>query len=654
MADIEGAASVVKRAPRKSVPTTPDPIEIAMQRAGHGSGDDVATTLLRKQARLIDADLTHRRWQIIGERAGAAVKGLTVLVGLVLVATAGVFVWSASRADGVVIQAFAVPPELERSGFTGSVISAQLLDRLVTLQNETRSARAASTYADNWGEDIKVEVPYAGVSFGELRRLLRETLGSQTRMSGELVRLGGNRVALTMRVGGKSARVEGVDTGIEALIASGARAMYRETQPYRYSVWMGEGPDVAAERRAVLTALSGSSDLNERLWAFHGLSLDAASDEETSSYHARALRLKPDFMPVIGNLPFAARAKGREEDAQRLNARAIAAYRAGQSDYDPRRAARFELSAKSNYAAAQGDMLQAARLEQQAIELPSDRTNDALGPFAAAEQWAAAHDFGAARTILADAGLLDPVTLAEVEAAYGQQPSLQDFFALATGDAAMQLSHLERMRAALLARLAGTDLSGRTRNAIRNRLRNVLIGLAEAYARSGQAEKALSAASQTPADHDAGIRARGLAAAAAGDARASEAWFARAVARTPSLPAGHMAWAEARLMRGDAAGAIEQARLAHEKGPRWADPLKLWGDALSRQREWAEAVDRYAAAGERAPKWGALRLGWAAALWNSGQRNEARARLAEARGMALNAGDRARLARLTEFARRRQ
>src|SRR5687768_2860505 len=105
---------------RDKLPSTPDPIEIAMIAAAsgnRGASTAEARALLEKQARLIDsqemlarADLRHRGWQIISERVSAVLKGLTAMAGLLLLAGIGAFLWSAQRASGIVVDAFSVPP----------------------------------------------------------------------------------------------------------------------------------------------------------------------------------------------------------------------------------------------------------------------------------------------------------------------------------------------------------------------------------------------------------------------------------------------------------------------------------------------------------------------------------------------------------------
>jgi hypothetical protein len=102
-------------------------VEIAMAaEAGDPAPDSPARTVLLKQSRLMDADLRLRGWQIARERAGLVLQSLTASAGLVLAAAVGRLVWDASRADGLVIEAFSVPPALAADGLTGEVVAAQL------------------------------------------------------------------------------------------------------------------------------------------------------------------------------------------------------------------------------------------------------------------------------------------------------------------------------------------------------------------------------------------------------------------------------------------------------------------------------------------------------------------------------------------------
>ncbi len=165
-----------------NAPTTPDPIEIAMQAEADGAAPSgVAARVLAKQERLIG-------WQIAGERAGFGLKLLGGLAGLIVAMALAAMAWQASRADGVVIEAFSAPPDLAARGLTGQVLASQLQDRLVRLQSATYSVRPEASLKSGFGDEIAVEIPSTGVSIGDLQRMLRAWLGHETRVTGELYR----------------------------------------------------------------------------------------------------------------------------------------------------------------------------------------------------------------------------------------------------------------------------------------------------------------------------------------------------------------------------------------------------------------------------------------------------------------------------------
>ncbi len=172
---------------------------------------------------------------------------MTTLVGLTFAAAIGVMAWQAHEDHGLTIAAFSVPGDLAGRGLTGQVVAARVLDRLSALQAETVSARPGSTYAENWGDDIMVEIPETGISIGELNAYLRQWLGHGTRITGEVVRTPAG-LQVTARAGSEPGKtVEGAEGDIDALTAQAAEALYAATQPYRYAVYLaGHGkPDEA-------------------------------------------------------------------------------------------------------------------------------------------------------------------------------------------------------------------------------------------------------------------------------------------------------------------------------------------------------------------------------------------------------------------------
>ena len=93
--------------------------------------------------------------------------------------------------------------------------------------------------------------------------------------------------------------------------------------------------------------------------------------------------------------------------------------------------------------------------------------------------------------------------------------------------------------------------------------------------------------------------------------------YQTAIALAPDLPAAYYSYGLALARRSDLTGAVRLFAAAHERGPRWADPLKAWGDVLLRQGRNAEAVDLYNQAVPFAPAWTALRQARAAAAKRS-------------------------------------
>src|SRR5580704_14358635 len=200
------------------------------------------TRVLRLQQEQMEEEAGIHRWSLRIRHFSDVMKvAFELSVAFIVVAIAagiGAAIWTAASDKGVVIEAFSVPPDMSAKGLTGEVIAAKLLDRLSSLQAQTNSNRAPSSYANNWGSDIKVQIPDTGVSIGELNRYLRNWLGHETRISGEIYRTDSG-IAVTARAGNNtSPTFQGKEGDLDKLIQQAAEAVYRSTQPYRYAVYL--------------------------------------------------------------------------------------------------------------------------------------------------------------------------------------------------------------------------------------------------------------------------------------------------------------------------------------------------------------------------------------------------------------------------------
>lgn len=594
--------------------------------------DSPARRVLLKHERLIDAQtaqLGRQRWRDF----------IITALGVTVLAAVGFLVWHASRARGVVVEPFAVPPDMVERGLSGPVLATQMLDRLTGLQARTESLRAASTYANDWRGDIAVEIPNTGVSIGEVRRYLREWLGAQTRLSGEVFRLADGRIAVTTRVGARpGVRVEGTEAELDSLLQQGAEAIYAETQPYRYAVWLVRQEGRSDEAIEAFQRLTAGPDENDRLWAYNGLGAYAGDQAEAERHYEAALKRRPGFAPALYNLANSRAAYGREEKAYHGYADLLANLDSARRELEPGQADTLVNAAEVSRAALTGDMAGAGRLAEAGIGLPQSAANMALAPLSAAVFLAQARDLPAARRVLEENGLSTPEGMAERLALLGPENEIESLFAFAIDDPATERDRLIEVLAAVddyERDPTQSDPTAVTRTA-----------LANAYARLGQIAEARSVIAPTALDCAPCVRARGLVEAYAGNGRGADHWLGQAVRIAPSLPAAHRDWAEAYLARRDPARAIDQARQAVQKGPRWADPRKFWGDALMMQNRPGEAVRKHQEAVRLAPRWGGLHLALGRAQAAAGRTEAARESFRTAARLDLNARDRAAVTRV--------
>ena len=607
-------------------PDSPNPVEIAMAALNDGAPEDgPAGVLLRRHTHLIDA-------QIASERMGFALKLLTGLLGLAIAMALASMVWSASQERGLVIEPFSVPPDFAERGVTGQVVASRLLDRLSLMGDQTQSVRAPSTYANNWNGDIKVQIPQTGISVGELRRVLVEWLGRQTRIGGEIYRTPEGLV-LAARTGTAAASVHvgESEADLPAMVQAAAEAVYADTQPYRYAIYVSRqgAPDDKARSRQLLEALARTGDKDDRMWAHSGLSVSyrMEGDFRRAVLAANdALAIEPAFPTAYMNRSSALSLMGQDELSLQDALRTIEALEGA--------GGRF-VAGEGRESLLETAITEVAYFRQDhagAIASYTRVPDEALGMYLL-DARVRLHDTTDNATMLEQA-MHDMPPVAPYDAMFASDlVSLAARYASARGDWVGAHGLLTGFDETLLPpgmravrRVAADPLAAR------------------AAARAGNMQVARALVEGLPAGCYECTWTRGFVAAVAGEHAASDRAFAEAVREGPSLPAAHAHWGKAKLARGDTAGAIDQFRLAHRKGPAWADPLKAWGDALMHQGDAKGALRRYTEAAERAPRWGALHIAWGEALQQSGDETAAREKflLASMLGMSPADGQRVR------------
>jgi hypothetical protein len=246
-----------------------DPVAVSL--ALNGASREEADSFLRKQSVFLDnqsaliADQRHHLHEQLQQIhldvwekwLGVLLRVATVIVGMTVAAGAAFLIWNAAHSNELIVDAFSVPPDLAQKGISGEVLAGEVVDRLIQMQAEITTFRAPQSYANTFGESVKLEIPETGVSLTELDRFLREKLGNNTHISGALVRtaLG---LRLTARIGGVgSDSIEGAESDLDTLVERAADAIYSRTQPFRYATYIWQ-QGRTAEAHQLFQALANS------------------------------------------------------------------------------------------------------------------------------------------------------------------------------------------------------------------------------------------------------------------------------------------------------------------------------------------------------------------------------------------------------------
>ena len=552
-------------------------------------------------------------------------------IALVVAVIVGALVWTAANQNGLVVEAFAVPPDMAARGLSGQAVASQLLDKILDLEAASASTRPADSFTNNWGDDIKIEIPQTGVSIGEARRMMIMWLGHETHITGEVYRTP-TGMAIASRASGEGGSVvAGAEADLGKLLQQTAETVFAVTQPYRYAVYLmrqGKFP----EAQGVLQKLAVKGETaRERAWANLGLGMIANSHGDWyggAELHRRAAALFPNFALAWIDIDTEEFTLGHPEQALAAARTAVRLLESGRDiDMIDRARPIALLSERADVARELADFGAALATSVQAIKLPDHQSSDENAREAIAVDLARLHDRAAALNAWR---MLPPTDDPAVKANRALAR-----FALAywLGDWGPLLAHQDVLESTLTAAEKNPDDVGLSFAVFRARV--VKPYAAHVRAMTGDFKGAHALIDTTPLDCDACLRGRGLVFTAERNWPAAATWFARAVEFSPSIPHAYLDWGRMLLAKGDIDGAIAKFGLASAKGPHFADPLEAWGEALTAKNRSDLALGKFEEAAKYAPNWGRLHLKWGEALWWLGRRNDARVEFARAAKLDL-------------------
>ena len=603
------------------------------------AADTAADRFLERQEQLIARQMRHLDEQLRTaaldrwfKRLKLAFQVLTILVGLLVLGVVASMAWDAHEADGIVIKPFSMPPALAQRGVTGEAVASKIMDGLSTMAEIARPSERQKTVDADWGQHISIEIPETGVSLSQVDQWLREKLGRQRRITGEVSLNPDGTLTVDARIGAHPLRSQtGPQADLGKLEAKVAEAIYGEEQPVSMYQYLGQQGRWQEAMDRAWVGVRGAKTPEARAFSLNGVALaiqNLQGNLAAKPVYERALAMTPDINAFVPrNLAQIEYQLGHIERAHLL--RQLALRRAQASETETPEAKRTsELDDGVVIAADLGDFAEELR---DATALSQTNGEGFIGENASdlllGRVRAQLHETGAAIPMLQG---LEP---RGKRLAFFKESALAQAYA-AAGDWGEAAAHADQG----LALSAAAPDRGLVAALQLNSLK------AQALARLGRVAEAQRLVEPLPLDCVFCLLARAGAAGAAGDARAADRWYGEAVRLTPSLPGANEAWGRALLERGDARGALARFDAARAQGPRFADAMEGRGEALLSLGDAKPAEAAFSGAARLTPRWGRLRLKWGEALARAGKAAEARTQFKAAATMDLTAAERTELA----------
>jgi tetratricopeptide (TPR) repeat protein len=503
-----------------------------------------------------------------------------------------VMVRDALASRSVVIDSFEIAPNVAAQLPSGRIVAAGLLDVLTRIQSATRSSADHRSLSNAWTNDIEIDLPETGVSIGKLERVLKQRLGHDLHIDGDLVATAHGGLALTVRGTGimpKTFADEGRD--VDKLVNQAGEYVFGQSQPGLWTAYLGNNnrndDAIRFAQSAYMASVPGERPYILNYWANALSAGGPAAMEEALRMYRETIRLKPDFWIGYSNEMFALVALGREEEAVEAGRQLIKAAggRPGRATGD----------LYQNYDTLIWDLAVVK------AELIADI--DAHGGVGTTTYASGAENLTVAAT---DVQLHDPESAELRLRSTRVDPSVMPDVALAALARALLAEEAGDFKRAAAVwdeyRVAYADPAVAAQNPQQS------CWSAGSYQRTGQPSKADAALAAVGAltftDCE---RFRADVLDLRGDWAGAQAWYAKAAKLAPSVPTSYYSWGLALARHGDLDGAAAKFEAANRAGPHWADPLKAWGDVLAKQGRRTDALARYDAALKYAPNWKQLK-----------------------------------------------
>ena len=556
-----------------------------------------------EELRLAIAAAKRKRYS---DRIRNTLATLVALLVLGLVLAVVRLTVEAMEDHSLVVERFSVPADLAAQGMSGEALADSLVNRVAGIRRiaNENSFGVTEEVRGVRGGSVRVEIPQTGISLDELEQFLHRWLGQEVLVSGVVREDPDDVLSVSLQIpGGDPIEVKGPRADLDRLMQQTAEAAFESFDSVNYVIYLKASGREAEAYAAILSAVArldsrgaSSRDLGS------AYALLAATDPNQKRGFERLMTgidLDPKLM--TGHIEGARMSADLGHDQAAYDF-ALRALQTRISDQVPRLRPGYRyviLEARMIRDEALGDF-NALHADHENADESTVRAYAARAQIASELHDAAGADEALER-LRSTVGATDrrvARALWYVSAAKGDWPS-----AASAAKALIDLITVDAARATPREFAAASELQLQTLERPR---------LAEADLMMGDTAAAAREIASSPQDCYRCTQLRARIAAANGNWGEANRLFAESVRQAPELPAAYFRWGESLLAAGKLTQAVQQLRLAHDKGPHFADPLKAWGDAFAKQGQLREALRKYDEALKYAPNWAALRSARAA------------------------------------------
>ncbi len=532
------------------------------------------------------ADITQL--QRISQRLRIASQAFVALLACLLGISVLVLLIEAIRSRAIVIREFSTPPQLSGRGLSGRVVAGILLDELTLLQSSTRTRLEKRKVADAWSNQIELELPSTGISIHQIETLLRQRLGHDLTVSGDLVQSQAGELMLTVRGETIPARsFNGGNNSIKELARKAAVHIFEHTQPSLYVASLiakGRSEEAVAFSERVFPTTSEADRpylLNQWANALQNTGGPAKAKQSLFLYR-KALALRKDFTNVHSNIMLTTIVMGREQEAWEYG-----------RNHLRRKGGRP--SPKKELGFGQWNQLTWNLQAWRAVLADDARQYRGIG---------SGNQLRHPVIALIDTRLHD-LESARFHLSLGSGASNDSTIKARTHFVRGRLAALEGNKSVALREMESFKSEYANNKTVAANMPGYLCWVALAQEEATLRKEADQTLRQAGRYVNC-LRFRGDILDRRGDWKNAQIAYADAVRLAPDLPAGYYSWGAALARHRDCKAAMEKLAAAAKRGPGWADPLKAWGDCLAFQGQWKEALKKYQEASRLAPEWDAL------------------------------------------------